>query len=180
MCAFEALSLYFMHVSCKNTATMANITLDSFDTRILSALQRDGRLTNAELSEAVGLSASQCSRRRSALEASGAIARYAALLSPGKVGLGLTAFVEVTLHAHSEERSRRFAQLVDRLDEVQEAHSLTGDTDYLLKLAVQDLSALSQILNHVLLAHESVARIRSSIVLERLKDTPELPLGHLG
>ena len=159
---------------------MQDMQLDFFDVRILSALQRNGRLGNAELSEAVGLSASQCSRRRTALEEAGIIDRYAALLSPQAIGLGLSAFVEVTLHAHSEERSRRFAQLIDRLDEVQEAHSLTGDTDYLLKLRVSDLTALSQILNHVLLAHESVARIRSSIVLDRLKETPELPLGHLG
>ena len=157
-----------------------DLSLDSFDLRILSALQKDGRIGNAELSDLVGLSASQCSRRRAALEASGVIARYAALLSPAKLGLGLIVFVEVTLHAHSEERARRFAQLILRLDEVQEAHSLTGDTDYLLKLAVTDLDALSHVLNHVLLAHESVARIRSSIVLDRLKQTTELPLGHLG
>ena len=159
---------------------MHDFELDHFDVRILSALQRNGRLGNAELSEEVGLSASQCSRRRAALEDAGIIRRYAALLSPSAIGLGLTAFVEVTLHAHSEERARKFALLIQRLDEVQEAHSLTGDTDYLLKLRVSDLSALSHILNHVLLAHESVARIRSSIVLDRLKETPELPLGHLG
>ena len=159
---------------------MQDMTLDSCDIRILSALQRNGRLVNAELSEAAGLSASQCSRRRAILEEAGVIARYAALLSPSAIGLGLVAFVEVTLHAHSEDRARRFSQLIQRLDEVQEAHSLTGETDYLLKLRVSDLSALSHILNHVLLAHESVSRIRSSIVLDRLKETPELPLGQLG
>ena len=159
---------------------MQDMTLDSCDIRILSALQRNGRLGNAELSEAAGLSASQCSRRRAILEEAGVIARYAALLSPSAIGLGLVAFVEVTLHAHSEDRARRFSQLIQRLDEVQEAHSLTGETDYLLKLRVSDLSALSHILNHVLLAHESVSRIRSSIVLDRLKETPELPLGQLG
>lgn len=108
------------------------------------------------------------------------IERYAALLSAPALGLGMIVFVEVTLHAHSEERARTFARLVNRLDAVQEAFALTGDVDYLLKLTVPDLAALSHILNNVLLAHESVARIRSAIVLERLKQTTRLPLDHLG
>ena len=158
---------------------MHNITLDLIDIRLLDALQRQGRLTNAELAEEIGLSPSQCSRRRMALEESGVIGGYAALLSAPALGLGMTVFVEVTLHAHSETRARAFSRLIERLDAVQEAFALTGDVDYLLKLAVPDLAALSHILNNVLLAHESVARIRSAIVLERLKQTTRLPLDHL-
>lgn len=150
--------------------------MDSFDTRLLDALQRDGRLTNAELADRVGLSASQCSRRRAALEESGVIAGYAAHLDANRLGLTLTAIVEVTLHAHSEERARAFARLVAGMDEIQEAFSLTGDTDYLLKVVVEDLQDLSRFLNQRLLAHDSVARIRSSIVLDRLKSTTRLPL----
>lgn len=159
---------------------MQAIDVDAADLRLLDALQRRGRLTNAELAEEIGLSPSQCSRRRVALEEAGMIERYAALLSAPALGLGMIVFVEVTLHAHSEERARTFARLVDRLDAVQEAFALTGDVDYLLKLTVPDLAALSHILNNVLLAHESVARIRSAIVLERLKQTTRLPLDHLG
>jgi len=158
---------------------MHSISFDSADLRLLDALQRRGRLTNAELAEEIGLSPSQCSRRRTALEEAGVISGYAALLSQPVLGLGVTVFVEVTLHAHSEERARAFARLIARLDEVQEAFALTGDVDYLLKLTVPDLAALSHILNNVLLAHESVARIRSAIVLERLKQTTRLPLDHL-
>ena len=158
---------------------MTNISLDPFDIRILHALQRNGRLTGAELADKAGLSSSQCARRRAALEETGVIARYAALLDPARIGLGILVFVEVTLHAHSHQRAQDFARLIGRLDEVQEAYSLTGETDYLLKLMVTDLGALAHILNNVLLAHESVARIHSSIVLESLKQTTRLPLGHL-
>jgi len=155
------------------------ITLDGFDLRILDALQNNGRLTNAELAEKIGLSASQCSRRRSALEKAGTISGYAGLLAAEALGLTLTVFVEVTLNAHSEEGARRFASLVKNLDEIQEAYSLTGDVDYLLKLSVTNLARLQQILNTRLLGHETVARIRSSIVLEKVKQTTCLPLGHL-
>jgi DNA-binding Lrp family transcriptional regulator len=83
------------------------------------------------------------------------------------------------LATHSPDNSKRFAKLISELDEVQEAYSLTGATDYLLKLVVEDLQALSRILNDVFLPHDSVAHVRSSIVLERLKHTSQLPLGHL-
>lgn len=154
--------------------------MDRFDIAVIAALQEDGRLTNDALAAKVGLSASQCSRRRAALETNGTIARYGALLSATALGLGVTAFVQVTLTAHSPQNSKRFQTLIDTLDEVQEAYSLTGEADYLVKMRVTDLAALSRILNDVLLPHGSVARVRSSIVLERLKETTRLPLRHLG
>jgi DNA-binding Lrp family transcriptional regulator len=153
--------------------------MDQFDVKLLEALQQDGRLTNYDLAERVGLSASQCSRRRSALEEAGIIASYHARLSTDGVGLGVVVFVQVTLAKHSPDNSKRFLRLVEGLDEVQEAYALTGDADYLIKLALPDLKALSRILNEVFLPHESVAHVRSSIVLDRLKQSTRLPLGHL-
>jgi DNA-binding Lrp family transcriptional regulator len=153
--------------------------MDGFDVRLLGALQSDGRLTNYDLAERVGLSASQCSRRRSALEEAGIIASYHAQLSPDAIGLGVTVFVQVRLATHSPENSKRFVRLIDSLDEVQEAYALTGDADYMVKLTVPDLKALSHILNDVFLPHESVAHVHSSIVLERLKQSARLPLAHL-
>jgi DNA-binding Lrp family transcriptional regulator len=153
--------------------------MDQFDIKLLDALQQDGRLTNYDLAERVGLSASQCSRRRAALEQAGIIASYHARLSTDGVGLGVLVFVQVTLATHSPENSKRFLRLIERLDEVQEAYALTGDADYLVRLAVPDLQALSRVLNEVFLPHESVAHVRSSIVLERLKQSARLPLGHL-
>jgi DNA-binding Lrp family transcriptional regulator len=153
--------------------------MDDFDLKLLRALQDDGRLTNYDLAERVGLSASQCSRRRSALEDAGVIGSYHAALSAQALGLDVIVFVQVTLATHSPGNSKRFAKLIDGLEEVQEAYSLTGEADYLVKLAVPDLKALSHILNDVFLPHESVAHLRSSIVLDRLKQTTRLPLRHL-
>jgi DNA-binding Lrp family transcriptional regulator len=153
--------------------------MDLFDIKLLDALQQDGRLTNYDLAERVGLSASQCSRRRAALEQAGIIASYHARLSTAGVGLGVVVFVQVTLATHSPENSKHFRRLIDGLDAVQEAYALTGDADYLVRLAVPDLQALSRVLNEVFLPHESVAHVRSSIVLEHLKESVRLPLGHL-
>jgi DNA-binding Lrp family transcriptional regulator len=153
--------------------------MDAFDLKLLDALQKDGRLTNFELAEQVGLSPSQCSRRRAALEASGTIESYLAQLSAEAIALRVLVFVQVTLATHSPDNSKRFQKLIDGLAEVQEAYSLTGEADYLIKLIVPDLKALSRILNDVFLPHESVAHVRSSIVLDRLKQTARLPLRHL-
>jgi DNA-binding Lrp family transcriptional regulator len=153
--------------------------MDHFDVKLLQALQSDGRLSNFELAELVGLSASQCSRRRAALEDAGTIASYHAHLDGEALGLGIAVFVQVTLATHSPDNSRQFLKLIETLDEVQEAYALTGEADYLIKVTITDLKALSRLLNEVFLPHKSVAHVRSSIVLDRLKQTSELPLGHL-
>ena len=150
--------------------------LDAFDLRLLAALQENGRLTNQELGERIGLSASQCSRRRAGLEGAGLIRGYRADLAAGLIGFRLLVFVQVTLATHSGDNAEKFRKLVARLDEVQEAYATTGDTDYLLKVVVADLKDLSVLVNEVLLPHESVARVRSSIVLDRIKETASLPL----
>ena len=152
------------------------VTLDGFDLKILAALQEDGRLGNQDLALRVHLSASQCSRRRIRLEEKGVIRGYRADLAADRVGLGIVAFTSVALAAHSPDNARRFAELVRGLDCVLEAHALTGDSDYLLKLIVPDLKALSAVVNGALLPHESVARVRSSVVLDTLKDGSPLPL----
>jgi DNA-binding Lrp family transcriptional regulator len=93
--------------------------MDDFDIKLLRALQDDGRLTNYDLAERVGLSASQCSRRRSALEDAGVIGGYRAALSEEALGLDVIVFVQVTLATHSPDNSKRFAKLIDGLEEVQ-------------------------------------------------------------
>jgi DNA-binding Lrp family transcriptional regulator len=142
----------------------------------LAALQADGRLTNQELADKVGLSASQCSRRRSRLEETGIIRGYHADLSAEALGLSVLVFIHVTLATHSPDNSKRFRDFVARLDEVQEAYSLTGETDYLLKMVLPDLKSLASTVNERLLAHDTVAHVRSSVVLDRLKETSRLPL----
>lgn len=153
--------------------------MDDADIRILRSLQDDGRLGNNELAEKVGLSASQCSRRRAALEEAGVIASYHADLSPEALGFDVLVFVHVTLATHSPDNAKRFVALVASLDEVQEAYSLTGESDYLVKLSVPTLKDLSRLLAEVFLPHESVAHVRSSIVLDRLKQNNRLPLKYV-
>ncbi|PLX36026.1 MAG: AsnC family transcriptional regulator [Hyphomicrobiales bacterium] len=155
------------------------IDIDGFDVRLLAALEEDGRLTNQELAEKVGLSASQCSRRRVRLESEGLIRRYRAELSAEKLGYSLLAFVDVTLATHSRDTAKRFRDLVKEMRAVQEAYSLTGDRDYLIKLIVPDLGTLAKIINTVLLPHESVQHLRTSVVLETVKDDHRLPLDDL-
>ena len=153
-----------------------SVTLDPFDLRLLAALQDHGRATNQELGEVVGLSSSQCSRRRAALEAAGIITGYRAELSAEALGFSLLAFITISLNAHSTDNAAQFRSLVGRTNVILEAYALTGDADYLLKAVLPDLRSLSELVNDVLLPHPSVARVRSSVVLERLKQSPNLPL----
>jgi DNA-binding Lrp family transcriptional regulator len=152
------------------------ISVDAFDLKILSALQDDGRLTNQLLADIVGLSASQCSRRRMRLEEEKVISGYHADLAGEALGFGVIAFIQITLATHSPDNAKRFRALVNRVDDIQEAYSLTGDADYLLKAVLRDLKSLSDIVNNVLMPHQSVAHVRSSIVLDRLKESSKLPL----
>ena len=151
--------------------------MDAFDRKLLAALQADGRLTNQQLADTVGLSASQCSRRRMALEQSGVIAGYRAELDAAALGVGLLVFIQVTLATHSRDNARRFRELMAGLAPVQECYALAGDADYLLKVRLEGLPALAGLVNDVLLPHESVAHVRSSIVFETLKASTILPVG---
>jgi DNA-binding Lrp family transcriptional regulator len=152
------------------------IQVDAFDLKMLAALQDDGRLTNQQLADLVGLSASQCSRRRMRLEQDKVISGYHADLASETLGFNLIAFIHITLATHSPDNAKRFRALVNRVDDIQEAYSLTGDADYLLKAVLRDLKSLSDIVNNVLMPHQSVAHVRSSIVLDRLKESSKLPL----
>lgn len=156
------------------------VALDGFDMKILGVLQENAALTNQEIADRIGLSASQISRRRQRLEQDGVIRRYRAALEPEALGLSVTAFVGVTLGAHSRENARKFRNMVTAMPEVQEAHTLTGDVDYLLKIVVPDLKALSKIINDDLLPQEAVQNVRSSIAMDTLKDDNFLPLTQSG
>lgn len=144
--------------------------IDSFDWKLLDALQRDSSRTNAELGELVGLSASQISRRRDRLEAAGVIRGYRADLDGEKLGFGVTVFIHVTLAAHSAGNAELLRKLFRATPEIQEAHAMTGETDYLLRVAIRSLPDLSAFVNETLLPHPAVARVRSEIVLETIRD----------
>jgi len=150
--------------------------IDQFDRMILSLLQEDARLTNGDLSQRINLSPSQCSRRRQRLEEDGFIRGYKAVLDRDRLGFSLVNMVTVTLATHNRDNARRFGELVSRLPEVQEAHALTGEMDYILKVVTPDLKSLSEFVNGVLLPHESVQHVKTAIVLETLKETGALPI----
>ena len=150
--------------------------LDKLDLKLLAELQRDGRLTNNDLSERIALSPSQCSRRRARLEAEGFIRGYRADIDRQKMGLGLMVVISVTLATHNRDNAKRFAELLADLPEVLEAYSLTGEMDYHLKVVTKDLAALSHFVNEVLLPHDSVQHVKTSIVLNVLKDFEGLAL----
>lgn len=150
--------------------------LDLYDLRILAALQHDGRLSNVELGEKVNLSASQASRRVTRLVEEGYIRRFQAVLDPAKVGIGLTAYCLITLKIHSEGGMEDFHRRVKALPEILECQALTGEADYLLKIAVPDLKGFSEFLSENLMRAPEVAAIRSSIVLDSIKSGNEYAL----
>ncbi|KQV12168.1 AsnC family transcriptional regulator [Rhizobium sp. Root1203] len=153
-----------------------NERLDMFDLRLLQELQRDGRLTNNELGERIALSPSQCSRRRTRLESEGFIRGYQANLDRQKLGLDMLVVISVTLATHNRDNARRFSQLINGLPEVLEAYALTGEMDYHLKVATRGLTDLSRFVNDILLPHESVQHVKTSIVLDTLKTFEGLPV----
>ena len=150
--------------------------LDQFDRRILALLQEDARLTNGDLAARVHLSASQCSRRRQRLEEVGLIRGYRAVIDREQLGFDFVSIVSVTLSTHNRDNARRFADLLSRLPQVHEAHALTGEMDYMLKVVTPDLKSLATFVNEVLLPHDSVQHVKTAIVLETLKETGALPI----
>jgi len=158
---------------------MDAIRFDRTDLALLAILQREGRISNAELAERVSLSASACLRRVQKLELDGVLSGYAALLDPARVGLGLQAFVRVQLARHDAEAITEFTQRINGWDEVVACHALTGDMDYLLHVVVQDLAHFSRFLLDQLLNASGVADVNSSFVLRTVKQARALPLAHL-
>jgi Lrp/AsnC family leucine-responsive transcriptional regulator len=155
-------------------------TLDTIDRRILRALQVDGRITYDVLAAQIGLSPSATLRRVKRLEESGVIAGYVALVPAERVGLGLTAYINVRLEKHSEVHKRNpmdlFRAAVQTWPEVVECAALTGEMDYLLRVVVQDMAHYSRFIMDTLLKHPSVEDCKTSFVLDRVKNTTALPL----
>lgn len=150
--------------------------LDRTDLQLLAELQRDGRLTNADLAERVHLSPSACLRRVQRLEREGVVAGYRAHLDADRLGLGLQAFVRVQLARHDAAAIDAFIARVHGWDEVVACHALTGDMDYLLHVVVRDLEHFSRLLLDRLLNEGGVADVNSSFVLRTVKAFRGLPL----
>jgi Lrp/AsnC family leucine-responsive transcriptional regulator len=143
--------------------------VDAIDKKILRALSRQGRLTNAELAEEVGLSASPCWTRVKRLEAAGVIRGYAALLDQGALGLPDTVFIEVMMERHDEEHLRRFEAAVKDIPEILECHLVTGEYDYVIKAAVGGTVGYERLLRDKLYRLPGVRHTRTSFALRCLK-----------
>src|SRR6202049_2093059 len=153
--------------------------LDRYDARILSELQRDGRLPVVELAESIGLSPTPCARRIKALETPGWIEGYAAVLNPTGVGLGVLAIVQVKLTEHTDETVARFEREIELMDEVTKCFAMTGSYDFILEVYGKDLDALSNVVLKKLIRVPNVRDLQSSVVLATVKRTARIPLGHL-
>lgn len=151
--------------------------MDHFDHAILAALQRDGAMTNAALADIVNLSASQVSRRRTALEEAGVIEGYSARLSAARLGFGLRAIIRVNLRSHGPGKDDDFSRFVATHPQIRSAFSVSGDADYILDIRVQDLDAFAGFIHGALLPHPQVSQVRSEIVLKTLKDDRGIALG---
>ena len=158
----------------------APIELDAVDRRILRALQADGRATYDQLAATVQLSPSATLRRVKRLEEAGVIAGYVAVVPPERVGLGLTAYLNVRLEKHTETHKRNpmdlFRAAVQSWPEVVECVSLTGEMDYLLRVVVEDMAHYSRFVMDTLLKHPSVEDCKTSFVLDRVKATTVVPV----
>ncbi|MCH8865399.1 MAG: Lrp/AsnC family transcriptional regulator [Proteobacteria bacterium] len=152
------------------------MTLDRFDKLILEALQRDGRISNVQLSALVNLSESACLRRVRALEDDGFIDRYAALLSQIKVGLSGNIFVHIGLHREEQSELDAFEAAVRNIPEVMECYLMTGEFDYLLRVVVSDMADFERLHKEALTRLPGVARVNSSVAIRTVLKKTELPL----
>lgn len=145
------------------------------DIRILDALQTDGRITNAELSEQIGLSPSPCLRRVKQLESAGVIRGYVALVDPAALGLSVTAFVRVRLSQQDDLHLRQFEETVTDLPEVMECYLMTGDSDYQLRVLVKSLEDFEDFLRKKLTRIKGIAEVTSSFALRPVVYRTALP-----
>lgn len=149
--------------------------LDARDQQLLTALQRDSRLTMQELSERVGMSTSACWRRVKALEADGVISRYAVIVNPRKAGFGLSSMVHVSLARHEQKHVDNFVREVSRHPEVLECFATSGEADFHLRVVVRDMDAYNHFLDDFVFKLPGVSQVRSNIVLKEIKSDTALP-----
>lgn len=154
---------------------MAALDLDATDRRILMLLQRDGALPLAEIAAAVGLTTSPCWKRIRRMEESGVIRGRVAVVDPAKVGLPLTAFVEIEAGDHSPEWLTRFADAVAAMPEVLDVWRMAGDVDYLLRVAVPDMAAYDAFYRR-LIAAAPLKNVSSRFAMEQVKGGTPLPI----
>ena len=149
---------------------------DAIDIRILRELQQDGSLSNVELARRVHLSPSPCLARVKALEAAGVIGRYVALANPKALGLDLNVFINISLKEQSKQALAAFEERIAEHEEVMECYLMTGDSDYLIRVAVADIAALERFILDQLTPIPGIEKIRTSFTLKQVRYKTALPL----
>lgn len=151
--------------------------MDRFDRQILRTLQADGRISNQDLADRIGLSPSPCLRRVRALEDSGVIAGYRALLNAKSLGLSLMALIYISMDKHTPERFEHFEKEISQIAEVLECLLITGqDADYQIKVVVRDMDAYQELLLNRITRIQGVTGVHSSFVLRRVVDKTAIPV----
>jgi len=154
----------------------SNINIDTTDLRILAELQQDGGLSNVELARRVHLSPSPCLARVKALQAAGVIQRTVALANPLALGLPLNVFISISLKTQSKDALAEFESRIQEHDEVMECYLMTGDSDYLIRVVVADITALERFILEQLTPIAGIEKIRSSFALKQVRYKTALPL----
>jgi Lrp/AsnC family transcriptional regulator, leucine-responsive regulatory protein len=149
---------------------------DTIDIRIINELQHDGSLPNVELARRVHLSPSPCLARVKALEAAGVIQRYVALADPKALGLDLNVFINISLKEQSKQALAAFEERIAEHEEVMECYLMTGDSDYLIRVAVADIAALERFILDQLTPIPGIEKIRTSFTLKQVRYKTALPL----
>lgn len=155
---------------------MHHVKLDHIDLKILKSLQKNGRITNVELAENVGITAPPCLRRVRALEEEGYIQGYHADLDAGKMGYGLVVFAMVGLHSQAESDLMAFEEMVMRLPLVREAYMLNGEIDFILKIVAKDLAEFQSFLTSELTPAPNVASVKTSLSIRCGKKLNGVPI----
>lgn len=153
---------------------------DKFDRILLQALQENGRASNVELSERANLSAPQCYRRVKRLEEEGVIRGYTAHVTPAAIGLGVIAFVSLTIDREQFKKIRELEKAIRHFPEILECYTVSGDVDYLLKVVASDLKSFSNFLTDRLMQVPGVSGVRSMVCLEEIKQSSALPVDRVG
>lgn len=152
------------------------MNLDHTDLQIIDQLQRDGALSNVELARRVHLSPSPCLARVKALETSGVIDRYVAIANATKLGLDVNVFISISLKSQSKASLADFERCIAERDEVMECYLMSGDSDYLIRVAMADIGALERFIHEQLSAIPGIDKIRSSFALKQVRYKTALPL----
>lgn len=165
-----------MRLFARNEDSMKRVKLDKIDKKILSDLQADGRITNVELADRVGISAPPCLRRVRALEEAGYIMGYHAHLDPVKLGYGVTVFVQIGLESQADADLKKFEKMVNNWPNVRECHMLVGEADFLLKVVATDWDEYQQLLTKHLTAAPNVTSVKSFLTVHQSKYQPGVPV----